>query len=259
MNKLSGACSCPWVRSRCSPALQTLVSPSSQSKPYLPTRAQLRSHLLHQFFPDDLCGRLTLLCQDFFVWPTWQLITRCLGTSTQVLDSSLHSRSDDNGSFIICAKMFTIATSYSSLQLAWSRNYPHVVHGKPSFTSKDAVKGARRASTPGLGRAALEPAKAPGRHSCSPPQRPSEHLPSQLHSLPFSFPSPLPFPCWSSLPLYQNPLGFTCSHKQTKEAKGLLTPLLGEELPLHLVRRKERKSRCWAPAPCKALQAHFLT
>lgn len=65
--------------------------------------------------------------------------------------------------------------------------------------------------------------------------RPSVRLAPQLHPLPFPFCLP-PLPCRSSLPLYQDPLGFTYSHKGTKEDKGLWTPLLGEKLPLHLVR-----------------------
>lgn len=62
--------------------------------------------------------------------------------------------------------------------------------------------------------------------------------PSALPSA-FPFLSLPPLPCWSSLPLYQDPLVFTCSHKGTKEDKGLWTPLLCEDLPFHLVRGKE--------------------
>lgn len=84
------------------------------------------------------------------------------------------------------------------------------------------------------------PDKHPPRHPvCSAeaghPTAISAPCPSAPHSA-FPFLSLPPFPCRSSLALYQDPLGFTYSHKGTKEDKGLWTPLLGEKLPLHLVR-----------------------
>lgn len=59
-----------------------------------------------------------------------------------------------------------------------------------------------------------------------------------------------PFPCRSSpLPVTQDPLGFTYSHKGTKEDKGLWTSLLGEKLPLHLVREGSQAAEPLATPP----------
>ena len=160
--------------------------------------AQLKSHLLHEFFPDDL------LCQDFFAWLIWQLITCCLGTSTWVLDSSLCYWSDDNCTISICAKMFTSTISCSSLWLVWAEitlmlsvesqvSCPKTQWKRPDkHPSWHPVCSAEA----GLPRAISAP------HSSAPPSA-------------FPFLSLPLLPCWSSLPLYQDPLGFTCSHRGT--------------------------------------------
>ena len=219
MSRLSGACSCPCVSAHThSPALWSLVSPSSYFKTYLAPRAQLKSHLLHEFFPDDL------LCQDFFAWLIWQFITCCLGTSTRVLGASLCYWSDDSCTVSICAKMFTSTISCSSLWLVWAE-----------ITLMLSVESQVSCPKTQWKRPDKHPSRRPVCSAEAGHQRSSLLSSSLCLSLSQSPSSPLlVFPS-----LYQNPLGFTCSHKGTKEDKGLWTPLLGEKLPLHLVREKE--------------------
>ena len=220
MNQLSGARSCPRVSAHAGPlhCRPSSLLPGDLSPPDPP--GQFRSYLLHETFPVTSAGAhspspilfsMTHLAINNPL--SWQiragvpLFTQLLEVMTTAPLLPVPRCSHYNLLLFPPVSLKQKLPSFHSRKTK-CQVQRHKERGQTSIHSRPQV----HCSAAGEGTQTQQLGPSITGHQCSCPPAPAQ--------LPFSFPSlPLP-PFWSSLPQYQDPLGFTCSHKQTKAAKG---------------------------------------